>query len=306
MSNLYWQMYKSLEREVLNLSDQVHFDDKQLNVYSLKISDLLTRCAIEIEAISKELYKQNGGDMSPKKEDGTPRSLFFDEDCIALLNKLWALDKKEVIVSAANFYFTKDENRILTPLKKAHIRGSCDWKKAYQAVKHNRISDLEKGNIKNLVRALAALYIFNIYYRNDKFELGTKPSLNDSSLGSDVFSFSSVVVCPKYTQKKVNIPSESTCAVYIIKSHDLKYSDYQKETRNAFQEQRRILAEKSSEEPKDRNELFKEASNVSVELTLKMAEIENSMNTLYNNFTYEAVLNTNQTIFSEESINGKK
>jgi hypothetical protein len=62
MSNLYWVIYKNLEREVLHLGDLIHFDDKQLSVYSIRISDLLIRCAVEIEAISKELYVKNGGE----------------------------------------------------------------------------------------------------------------------------------------------------------------------------------------------------------------------------------------------------
>lgn len=56
MINLYWPVYKNIEREIVELSNQVHFDDSQLTVYSVKISELLIRCVVEIEAIAKELY----------------------------------------------------------------------------------------------------------------------------------------------------------------------------------------------------------------------------------------------------------
>ncbi len=46
MSNLYWPIYKNLEKEVVELSNWVHFDDKQLFVYSVKISELLIRCSV--------------------------------------------------------------------------------------------------------------------------------------------------------------------------------------------------------------------------------------------------------------------
>jgi hypothetical protein len=46
MINLFWPVYKNLEHEVVELSNKIHFDDKQLSVYSVKISELLIRCAV--------------------------------------------------------------------------------------------------------------------------------------------------------------------------------------------------------------------------------------------------------------------
>ena len=138
MTNLYWPVYKDLEREVIKLSNQVHFDDNQISIYSVKISELLIRCSVEIEAISKELFLSSGG-IEP-----TDGNLFFDTECINFIENKWELSKKKVIISSSNFFFQKEENRILTPLYKANKRGESgsDWKKAYQAVKHNRSLNL--------------------------------------------------------------------------------------------------------------------------------------------------------------------
>ena len=106
-----------------------------------------------------------------------------------LLEDKWLLSKKQIIASSLNFHFLRDENKILTPLKKANKRGtsSSDWKKAYQAVKHDRANNLEKGNLKNLIRAMAALFILNIYYKDDKFELEKNEKAIPSNMGSDIF-----------------------------------------------------------------------------------------------------------------------
>ena len=64
-SNLYWPVYKNLEKEVLKLADYIHFSDDQLGTYSMFIADLIVRCSVEIEALSKELYCMLGGNMSP-------------------------------------------------------------------------------------------------------------------------------------------------------------------------------------------------------------------------------------------------
>ena len=60
MTNIYWPVYKNLERELLSLTYSIHVDDAQLKVYSSQISDLIIRSAIEIESISKELYLKEG------------------------------------------------------------------------------------------------------------------------------------------------------------------------------------------------------------------------------------------------------
>jgi len=54
--NLYWPVYLKLEKEVLSIADAIHFSDDQITVYSIQIADLIVRCAVEIEALSKELY----------------------------------------------------------------------------------------------------------------------------------------------------------------------------------------------------------------------------------------------------------
>ncbi len=183
--NLYWSVFKNLEKEIITLSNQIHFDDKQLKIYSIKISELLIRTVVEIESISKELYFINGGS---KPDDN---KLYFDTDCIALLEKKLLLSKKVVLVTSPNFYFKSKENKILTPLKKANKRGtsSSDWLKAYQAIKHNRAKNLENGNIKHLIKALAGLYILNLYYRDTAFELENASGTNfGNNVGSEIFS----------------------------------------------------------------------------------------------------------------------
>lgn len=186
MTNLYWSIFKNLEKEVISLSEFVHFDDNQLSIYSVKIAELLIRCSVEIESISKDLYFRLGGTIP------TDRDLYFDTDCLQLLEDNWLLSKKKVILAASNFYFQNDSNRVLTPLNKANRRGKsgADWKKAYQAVKHNRVDNLNKGNINNIIRSLAALYILNIYFKEENYDLekDSKATNFPTNMGSELFA----------------------------------------------------------------------------------------------------------------------
>jgi len=239
-NNFYWIVYKNIEKELIDLSNLIHVDDKQIEIYSVKIAELLLRTVVEVESISKTLYFQNGG---TKPDD---IGLFFDTDCIDLLEKKWLLSKKQVYVSAPNFYFTLLDNQVLTPLKKANKRGtsSSDWQKAYQAIKHNRVTSLPKANLKHLIRAMAALYILNLYYKDNSYLLD-KDSVGtnfDSTLGSSIFSVklhinTSVSVGVVYSKK-----SDFDECVYLLKPTD--------ETRDALQQKLIEINEKTTERTK--------------------------------------------------------
>lgn len=127
------------------------------------------------------------------KANNQRRDLYFDTDCLDLFEQKWILSKKQVLVSASILYFEKEENRVLTPLKKANKRGASgsDWKQAYQAVKHDRSKNLSCATIKHLIRAIAALFLLNIYYRNEKFSVNsmfTAQTDFDTTLSSELFS----------------------------------------------------------------------------------------------------------------------
>lgn len=188
--NLYWPVYKNLEAETIKISNYIHFSDDQLSVYSMQIANIIIRCAIEVESISKELYKILGGNMNPQNSNGSKRNLYFDTDCMQLLEDQWNICQKEIRVSNINFFFSKPENLILLPLKKANKRSGSKWGRAYQAIKHDRMQSLNYATIGNLLNALGALYILNIYYRDECFNLGKISSVGsfDARLGSDIFS----------------------------------------------------------------------------------------------------------------------
>ena len=151
-SDIFWQTYLSLEKELINVSNFIFITDEittherglevtkpynsQMETFSPHIADLLIRCCVQIEAISKELYYENGGTK--------PRG---------------------------------------------HKRSGTFWEKAYQAVKHDRFLSLKDGNVKALLHSMAALYLLNLYYRNDSWVVKYQElSKSDFSMGSSIFA----------------------------------------------------------------------------------------------------------------------
>lgn len=230
-ADIFWQTYLNLEKEAIEVSKYIFFTDEvlvnsgggivaqscttQLEAFSPHISDLLVRCCVQIEALSKELYFDNGG-TKPRGDT----SILFDEDCLKLIDIKWQTHNKVVLVVAPFFNFTKDENRILKPLKEAHKRQGTYWERAYQAVKHDRYSSLQKGNVKAFIHALAALYLLNLYYRNDSWVTKYKDiSKQDYSMGSAIFS----VKAPEVNQPWYgNTPTHSE-SPYVVTYNDQDY-----------------------------------------------------------------------------------
>lgn len=199
-SQLFWQTYLNLEKELLETAKYIYITDEitihsrgrlvsepcktQLETFSPHIADLLIRTCVEIEAISKELYYNFGGPKARGDKD-----IHFDEDCLKLIDIKCKTHKKVVVVSCVSFNLTKEENLYFKPLKEAHKRQGADWEKAYQALKHDRYSSLSKGTVKSLLHAMGALFLLNIYFKNVKLTaryLGA--SKLDLSFGSSIFS----------------------------------------------------------------------------------------------------------------------
>ena len=227
MDNLYWPVYKNLEQVVDDLSFAIHIDDKQLDVYSSRITDIILRAATEIESISKELYISNGGTKASN-------NIKFDDDAIKHLKNLWKLDLKKVIISSPNCFQT---DRVLTPFVKNETRTSStrnrqtySWNNAYQNLKHDRARSLSFGSLRYLFDIMAALYVLNIYYKNEKYELGkdSKGLTFPLNLGSNLFSVKLAVGTSHDSEGKYIKPVEFEQSIY--------YIDWTQQSGKIFQE----------------------------------------------------------------------
>ncbi len=241
MSNIYWSVFKNLERSVNDIAFYIHIDDSQLCVYSSKIIDIILRAAAEIESLSKELYKLHGG-------KNTKDTFKFDDVAIKYLNNLWMLDKKIVIISSPNCFQT---NRVLMPFVKNEIRSSSStgkmtysWNNAYQNLKHDRVNSMAFGNLKYLFDILAALFVLNIYYKNAVIQLGKdKDGMSfPANMGSSIFSIEFVPL-PHLGSNNPNFgyvkPDKFDSCIY--------YIDFSEDTEKIYKESVHKFSERISE-----------------------------------------------------------
>lgn len=175
---IYHQVYQNLEKEVLELTSAIHFVDKQLSVFSIKIADLITRCVIEIESITKEIYR-----LETNEEPSTAGT------AIIWLDDNWSISRKRIRIKSPYFHFS-DVKLEFEPFN--YNKGSKeDYYSAYNAIKHDRNKNIEKANLLTLIRALGALFILNIYFKNDRilFENDISVKKVEKLSDSKIFNF---------------------------------------------------------------------------------------------------------------------
>lgn len=184
MTNIYWPIYKNLESSIVKLSYSIHIDDNQLNVYSSNITDLILRASTEIESISKELYKNNGGSKTEK--------IKYDSDALEHLNAFWKLDKKVILISSYNCFQSIKELRpfIKNEISTFHGNPTFSWNNSYQNLKHDRANSLHFGSLKYLFDIMSALFILNLYFKDEPYELerDSQASNFPINMGSDLFA----------------------------------------------------------------------------------------------------------------------
>lgn len=220
--NSFWPEYKNLEQQVLELAKHVCFCDEQVNVFSRANSNLILQIASEIESISKELYrryteenksadeqiidqgvpeqssstdgKQDQSDEDVcEKQQGRKLNKPFDFCCLKKLDREWYLTYKEISVTGVNFYFS-EKFQSFAPLTNVYSKDKsckCQWKEAYNALKHDNRACIKNATIGNLMSALGALFVLNLYYRdlnNSDYKFYLNGELFDSRVGSEIFS----------------------------------------------------------------------------------------------------------------------
>lgn len=177
-SHIYSPVYYKLEKEVINLSNYIFFEDNQKDVYSLEIADLIMRCSVEIESLAKDIYREN-----EKKEPSSPG------ECFRWMDQHWQISNKEITVISPHFHINC--LNIFEPFN--YDKDSPeDYYSIYNSIKHDRVKNLDKATVYCLIRALGALYVLNVYYNAERVNLGedTHGQKFDRTLGSQIFAFS--------------------------------------------------------------------------------------------------------------------
>ncbi|CEF52270.1 hypothetical protein LGMT14_02197 [Lactococcus garvieae] len=99
---LFFQIYQSLENELLEMTDYIHFSDKNLDVYSVKLANFILRANVECESVLKELFKKTDYYESLSEKDKKKK---LDNSTFVQVNKKYNLLEKKVFIASEIFFF---------------------------------------------------------------------------------------------------------------------------------------------------------------------------------------------------------
>lgn len=142
----YWNYYLMLENRVIELEPFIAFDKSNYQTYSLKIMDLLISVCCEVESLCKLISKKSGNINSYLD--------FLNND------QFYSSVKNDLV------FFKKIDT--LKPFK-CNSNDQLEWWNSHNGLKHNRINEFQTATLKNLINALAGLYLLEIYYYNKNY-----------------------------------------------------------------------------------------------------------------------------------------
>lgn len=143
---LYIRSFLILQNDLKNLFDYIEPSNVNLDCYSYRIHELLTRSCIEIESNFKAIFIENGNHPSKKYN--------WNISHYQLINETHRLSSYSV-----KFPYWDGDKKIRKPFKSWENKNSLDWYQAYNATKHNRHEEFKMATFDHMLDAICGLLV---------------------------------------------------------------------------------------------------------------------------------------------------
>lgn len=142
----YVRAFELIQKDFVSLLDYVEPCDDNLHSYSFRSHELILRACVEFEANSKAILKENGYSKSER----------LDISDYHKLEKTHFLSQYKVKLPYWN-----GKKQVIAPFSdlKKSTGFSPYWYQAYNSIKHERVNELQKASLRNVVGALAGLFV---------------------------------------------------------------------------------------------------------------------------------------------------
>jgi hypothetical protein len=146
----HWNYLLTLDRDLVDLSRYIEFDERNLDCFSIEMARLLFAAASEADVVCKQLCREIDANSSANNIHR------YRDEILARFPKLPAYT-----VKIARFGLTLrpwDEWGATTP------QPIPIWWTHYNKVKHERSDNFEKASLKNVLNSVAGLFVLLLYY----------------------------------------------------------------------------------------------------------------------------------------------
>lgn len=147
----YWQYYLSFEEDIDRLFRYIEPSEHNFPVYSVELTRLYLAICSEIDVLLKAYCKLINASSNPSR---------IDEYAKVVLSSNKGLCSETVKFQRIGL--------LMTPFSDWEPGSAPVWWKKHNGVKHNRGVNFKDANLGNVLDSLAALYLLNLYYYNER------------------------------------------------------------------------------------------------------------------------------------------
>jgi hypothetical protein len=143
-TSTYWESFKILYQDFEDSFRYVYPHPNHLDVYSLRYYELLLRACTEFESLCKQKVIEMK--LSPKY----PRDMNITDYYLLA-------DPLKITNYAVGYHF--EPAYFTVPLNQWKHGHKLPWYQDYNEVKHNRVTEFKRANLRNVLDAVGALFL---------------------------------------------------------------------------------------------------------------------------------------------------
>lgn len=148
MQLTHWNYFISLERDIIELSRYIEFNESNLDTFSIEIARLLMTSTQEIDVLLKQICQKYGN--SSDKETGY--RAFIQQKYPKIITIEVKLPRHDLA---------------FIPFEHWGNNTTPSWWTANNKVKHQRHTHFNNASLENMLDSLCGLMVANLYYYED-------------------------------------------------------------------------------------------------------------------------------------------
>lgn len=154
-SDVHWNYFLSIEEDLVGLTRFIEFHEGNFNCFSIENTRLLIAAGAEVDVVCKQICQQ----INPNSKSDNIEA--YRKDILTQYPRI-----KDIEVEISRYGLK------LNPWVNWGAEKSPVWWGAYNDMKHQRHTHYHQATLKNVLNALAGLYVVCLYLYKDKAEKG--------------------------------------------------------------------------------------------------------------------------------------
>lgn len=159
-----WSAYKSIEADMMRVIEHIPLETRQYNVYSFKLTDIIIRSCSHIDSLFKDILRNQDLSDHPNQQKVTKAKEKLAKDKMLKITDYIEIFAEYLILAPIEAFIRRNYDQI-KPFKEFKNPNLDDkiptWWKAYNKLKHDFYSEVEKGTLENALLSLSALFVLN-------------------------------------------------------------------------------------------------------------------------------------------------